>query len=123
MQNNPGDVWICEARFYLESRKGGGWGWTEPAQWLGLSLMSHTCSKPSKVSCYSKSSEWHSGPNWGPRQPFQFPYIELNFGQARLLIISRNHCTFLPMEFCSFPSFHMECTLPACNKILFFLEN
>ena len=128
MQTNPWDVQIYEAGFCFESLKGGCCGLDGAYSVAGI--------EPHHVSLLLKTfkSFWLSQILWiafrvqlGPRGTFSvlalFPYIKLNFGQTRLLIISRTCWTFLPMQFCVSPSFHVQCSPSPSNKILFFLEN
>ena len=102
--------------------------------------------KSTGVGCHflpqARVLEWvaisfHRGSSW-PRDQTQVSHIAGRFvtiwatreacdswrgGQIQLLIISRTHWTFSPLQSCVSSSFHVECTPSPSHRILVFLEN
>lgn len=124
MQTTLWDVSIYEAGSCSESLKGVGWGLKGGWDWAPLHLtpiqnLQKFLTVPNPQNAFQVSTEVPGNLS----VLALFSYIKLNFGQARLLFILRIQCIFLPMEFCSLPSCHMEYTLSPTHKILLFLEN
>lgn len=111
---------IYEARFCLESLKGGGCGLDGTCPVAGIerapSCLTSGC---------PKSSEWHSGPNYGPRHLFSFSSISLYYAKLQsnqTIHHFKNPLHFLTYAILFISIFSHEGTPSPSNKILLFLE-